>query len=207
MSALLVLGAGGNGRVIADIASDAGDWDRIAVLDDHQKAFEPDAHWEILGSCASLPEVASDFDALVIGFGDNTLRDEWFDRSRECGIEVATIIARSASVSSRASLGPGTVVMPQAAVNIGVSTGRCCLVNTGATIDHDCRLGDAVHVAPGAHLAGNVEVGDRTWIGIGASVRHGISIGRDVMVGAGAAVVLDLPDACSAMGVPARVRA
>ena len=207
MSSLLVLGAGGNGRVIADVASDAGDWDRIAFLDDNLESFQPEAHWAILGPCSDLSKIASEFDALVIGFGDNALREEWFDRSRECGIELATIISPSASVSSRATLGPGTVVMPQAAVNIGVTTGRCCLVNTGATIDHDCRLGDSVHVAPGAHLAGNVGVGDRTWVGIGASVRHGISIGRDVMVGAGAAVVLDLPDACSAMGVPARVRA
>lgn len=80
------------------------------------------------------------------------------------------------------------------------------IINTGASVDHDCSLGDAVHVSPGAHLAGEVCLGDRSWMGIGSSVRQMVKIGCDVMVGAGAAVVADIPDACLAIGVPARVR-
>ena len=66
------------------------------------------------------------------------------------------------------------------------------------------QLVDAVHICPDARLAGEVEVGDRSWIGIGASVIQQIRIGADVTVGAGAAVVCDLPDGVTAVGVPAR---
>ena len=206
MSALLVLGAGGNGRVIADVADRTGEWSRIAFLDDSLPSGSDVEGWAVLGPCSALPDVASDHDAVVIGFGDNRLRHDWIERAGAAGLELACIVARSASVSGRASLGPGCVVMPHAVVNIGGRLGPGCLVNTGATVDHDCRLGAAVHLAPGAHLGGDVTVGERTWIGVGASVRHGATIGSDVMVGAGAAVVSDLPSDCTAVGVPARIR-
>ena len=208
MSALLILGGGGNGRVIADIAASdpSTGWDRIAFLDDSLPVGSSIDSWKVIGACSELPEVASEFSAMVIGFGDNALRHEWVERSTKSGLELSTIIAPSAMVSSRAVLGAGTVVMPQGVVNIGSRLGSGCLVNTGATIDHDCHLGHSVHIAPGAHLGGDVRVGDRSWIGIGASVRHGVTIGRDVMVGAGAAVVGDLPDQCTAFGVPARMQ-
>ena len=191
MSALLILGGGGNGRVIADIAASDGSagWDRIAFLDDSLPRGSAIDSWEVIGTCSALPEVASDFSAMVVGFGDNRLRHDWIERAARSGLELATVIAPSATVSSRAVLGAGTVVMPRGVVNIGSRLGPGCLINTGATVDHDCQLGPSVHVAPGAHLGGDVRVGDRSWVGIGASVRHGVAIGRDVMVGAGAAVV------------------
>lgn len=206
MKGLLIIGAGGNGRVIADMAEDLGHWSKIAFLDDELSRTLESESWQIIGPCSALAEIADDFDDVVIAFGDNALRYSWIERAMASSLELATVIAPSASVSSHAHLGPGTVVMPQAVVNVGAKIGSCGLINTGSSVDHDCVLGDAVHVAPGARLGGDVTIGDRTWIGLGAAVRHGIVIGQDVLVGAGAAVVNNLPSSCTAMGVPARVR-
>ncbi|MDG2422742.1 MAG: acetyltransferase [Phycisphaerales bacterium] len=203
---LLILGAGGNGHVIADLADRSGQWSRIAFLDDAAAKSDADYQWEIIGKCGDLSDHVSGFTHGIVAFGDNELRSHWLSHLQESQLVMAVIVAESAEVSSRASLGPGTVVMPQAAVNIGVRTGPGCIINTGASVDHDCLLGESVHIAPGAHVGGDVAIGDRTWIGIGSSVRHGITIGNDVMVGAGAAVISDLPDECTAVGVPARAR-
>jgi sugar O-acyltransferase (sialic acid O-acetyltransferase NeuD family) len=204
MNGLLIIGAGGHGRVIADVASGIGSWGRIAFLDDRVDDIGAGCSWPVLGKCESFASVAGEFDAVIVGFGDNALRLDWADRVIGQGLELATIISPGANVSENARVGAGTVVMPGAVVNIGASTGRCAIINTGATLDHDCHLEDAVHLAPGAHLGGGVRVGARTWIGIGAAVRHGVSIGDDVIVGVGAAVHADLPDGCTAVGVPAR---
>ncbi|MBT6282943.1 MAG: acetyltransferase, partial [Phycisphaerae bacterium] len=75
---------------------------------------------------------------------------------------------------------------------------------TGATVDHDCELADGVHISPGANLGGNVTVGECSWIGIGACVKNGVTIGKNVIVGAGAAVVQDVPDNVTVVGVPAK---
>ena len=203
---LLIIGAGGNGRVIADLASGDSRWSQIAFLDDAIYPVDDDRPWETLGSCADLAQHVAAFTHGIVGFGDNAMRVEWTMKLRDAGLVLATIIADSASVSARSVLGPGTVVMPRAVVNIGVKTGCACLINTSASVDHDCLLEDGVHVAPGAHVGGDVQIGSRSWIGIGASVRHGMKVGADVVVGAGAAVVSDLPDSCVAVGVPARVR-
>ena len=201
---LLIIGAGGNGRVISDMAEQSGDWSMIAFLDDSVDAH--DYPWGIVGSCSDFAEHAAIFTHAVVAFGDNTLRSKWLERIAQTSLQMPTIIADSAQVSPRAKLGPGTVVMPQAAVNIGSDIGTGCIINTGASVDRDCRLGSCVHIAPGAHVGGHVTIGERSWIGIGSSVRNGIDIGSDVMVGAGAAVVSNLPDGCRAVGVPAKAQ-
>lgn len=201
---LLILGAGGNGRVISDMAEQSGMWSMIGFLDDSVDAH--DYPWGIVGSCSDFIEHAAMFTHAIVAFGDNTLRSKWLERISQTSLEMPIIIADSAQVSSRAKLEPGTVVMPQAAVNIGAHVGSGCIINTGASVDHDCQLGSCVHIAPGAHVGGHVKIGDRSWIGIGSSVRNGINIGADVMVGAGAAVIADLADGCTAVGVPAQPR-
>ena len=201
MSSLLIVGAGGHGRVVADVASHS--YSRIAFLDD---AFEELQHidWPVLGSPAELTDVAGDFSDIVIGIGNNAKRQSATDVVQQAGHRLAVIVDNSAAVSARAKLGDGTVVMPQAAVNAAAELGHSCIVNTGATVDHDCRLGDCVHVSPGANLAGGVSVGARAWIGIGAAVRDGVTIGADAVIGAGAAVVADVAAGCVVYGVPAR---
>ena len=66
-------------------------------------------------------------------------------------------------------------------------------------------LFNLISYLPGTHLAGGVHVGFRSIIGIGSAVKQNVSIGSDVTIGAGAAVVHDLPDSVTAVGVPARV--
>ena len=90
-------------------------------------------------------------------------------------------------------------------VKPGITGWAQVIVNTGATIDHDCRIGDFAHLCPGVHLAGEVQVGEGCLLGMGTSVIPGRSIGSQTVVGAGAAVVTDLPEAVTAVGVPARI--
>ena len=204
MSGLLIIGAGGNGRVIADLASNSARWDRIEFLDDDPEVASSSTEFPVIGGCDEFESLASRFDGVVIGFGDNRTRSQWHERVRAHGCPLPCIIAPSATVSDRCSTGPGCVVMPQAVVNVGAVLGACVLINTAATVDHDCVLGDSVHVSPGANLGGEVRVGPRSWLGIGCSVRHSIRIGSDVVVGAGASVVCDLEDGVTVVGVPAR---
>lgn len=77
-------------------------------------------------------------------------------------------------------------------------------MNTGCSVDHDCVLADFVHISPGARLAGGVAVGQCSWGGIGACVKQMINIGENVVVGAGAAVLSDVAEGMTVVGVPAR---
>ena len=206
MSSLLIIGAGGHGRVLADVAMCTQRWSRLAFADDRGAALGEPLGLEVVGTCADLERLAAQFDALAVGIGNAVARLRFLKQIEALGYPLPVIVHPTAYVSSFARLGAGTVVFPQAVVNAGAVLGAGCIVNTGATVDHDCQLADAVHVCPGAHLAGDVQVGLRCWIGIGACVREGMCIGDDVCVGAGGAVVTHLASGVTVVGVPARQR-
>jgi sugar O-acyltransferase (sialic acid O-acetyltransferase NeuD family) len=206
VSALLVLGGGGHGRVVADAVLDSGAWQRVAFLDDFVPKGTDLLGLPVVGSFRELEAHVREFAAAIVAIGEARRRLDLIAACLRVGFKLATVVHPAAHVSRFATLGPGTVVLAQAAINAGATLGVGCIVNTGSTIDHDCKLGQAVHVCPGAHLAGSVHVGDAAWIGVGSSVRDGIAIGARVMVGAGAVVVDDVPDGVTVVGVPARQR-
>jgi sugar O-acyltransferase (sialic acid O-acetyltransferase NeuD family) len=205
MSSLLVLGAGGHGKVVADAAMSMRHWDAIAFLDDYQPRGAGPLRLEVVGRLEELEQISRRFNTVALALGSNSARLQLYRRCSNAELSLATIVHPAATVSTHASLGAGCVVIAQAVVNPGATLGAACIVNSGATVDHDCVLGDAVHVSPGANLAGNVRVGARTWIGIGACVRQGLTIGEDAIVGAGGVVVDDVISGTTVFGVPAKV--
>lgn len=206
MTSLLIIGAGGHAKVLAETALSEQRWSRIAFVDDRARVGDRVIGLEIVGSTAQLESLARDYTHAVVGIGDAQVRLDFLSRCHELGLQRPSIVHRTAWVSSFASLGAGTVVFAQAAINAGCAIGDGCIVNTGAVVDHDCILGNVVHICPGAHLAGNVRVGDGAWIGIGSCVRQGISVGSRALVAAGAAVMANVDSNVTVMGVPARVR-
>ena len=210
MSRLLILGAGGHARVVAETALACGAASSISFLDD-RLGVDPLSRqvlgWPVLGPLGlSLKLGISDqFDSAVVAIGHAQTRLEWVQHLHLAGYKLPTIVHPTAWVSPSAQLGPSTVVFAQAVVQAQVSIGIGAILNTGCSVDHDAQLADGVHLCPGSCLAGEVKVGSRSWIGIGASVIQQVCIGSDVTVGAGASVVRDLPSSVTAVGVPARV--
>jgi sugar O-acyltransferase (sialic acid O-acetyltransferase NeuD family) len=210
MAALLLLGASGHARVVAETALATGRFSRIAFLDDRCTApaqLADQLGWPVIGSLAAAldPQVRQQFSAALVAIGNAAVRLQWLPPLAAAGYELPVVVHPTAWLSPSAQLGVGSVVFAQAAIQAQAVIGTGAILNTGCSVDHDAQLGDGVHICPGARLAGEVQVGNRSWIGIGASVIQQIRIGVDVTVGAGAAVVRDLPDGVTAVGVPARV--
>jgi len=201
---VLVVGAGGHGRVVADVVHEAGLATELAFVDDRHPALSQSGPWPVVGTIAALPGLRDRYDAFALGIGSWQARSHVWQVLNGLGVRVLTAVHPRATVSRHARLGEGTVVCAGAVVVIGAELGRGCIVNSGATVDHDCRLADWVHVCPGAHLSGDVHVGQGSWIGAGSVVRQGIRIGEGVTLGVGAACVRDLPAGVVAVGVPAR---
>ena len=204
MNRLLVLGAGGHGKVVADAAMAGGAWSEIAFLDDRAANLTSVLGLAVVGELASLVQLTGRFGHAAVAVGDPRQRLALIGQLERAGYNVTVIVHPRATVSPFATLAVGAVVMAGAVVNPGVSVGTGGIINTGACVDHDCRLGKGVHVCPGVSLAGNVVVGDRTWIGIGSCAKQGVNIGCDVIVGAGATITSDVGDGLTVVGTPAR---
>ena len=195
MTKLLIIGAGGHGKVVADTAEASG-YSNIAFLDQSWPEQIENGRWKVVGKPTKLDV------KVFCAVGKNDARAHIFEEYHLNDSPV--LIHPSAILSPTVKLGPGALVVAGSVVNADTSIGRGTILNTACSVDHDCMIGDFVHISPGAHLAGGVRVGDGTWIGIGAVVREGVRIGKNVVVAAGAAVVSDIEDGVRVGGVPAR---
>lgn len=200
MKKLLIIGAGGHGKVAADIASYCG-YKEIAFLDDRLAGKD----------CIGYPVIGKTEDAkkyqgwdFFVAIGNALVREKIQEKLLEEEFTITTLIHPSAVVAKSAYIGVGTVIMAGAVVNPDVRIGDGCIINTGATVDHDSCLADYVHVAVGSHLAGEVYVGKGTWIGAGATVINLVRICAECMIGAGAVVVKDIERPGTYVGVPVR---
>lgn len=190
MKDVIIIGAGGHARVIADIVTAAGDR-VLGHLDDNAPALGkvkdyvnyPNAHF-------------------IIGIGSAAVRQRI--ARQMAGVQWYTAIHPTAVIGSGVTIREGTAVMAHAVMNAGASIGAHCIVNTGAIVEHDNQIGDFAHISVGAKLAGTVTVGESSWIGIGAVVSNNLSICGGCMIGAGAVVVKSITEPGTYVGVPAR---
>ena len=203
---LLIWGAGGHAKVVADLARASG-WEIVGFLDeDPQRQGQPFYGATILGGSSHLIVSGTDRAVpVVVAIGDNAARERCLALAQREGYTVPVLTHPSAVVSPTAQLEPGTVVMAGAIVQADTRIGAGGIINTGASVDHDCVLGRCVHVAPGARLTGQIEVGNLTLIGVGAVVIPRVRIGERCTVGAGAVVIHDVLDGETVVGVPAIV--
>lgn len=205
MTSLLILGAGGHGKVVADIAQTTGKWAKIAFLDDRHPDLRSILHWPVIGYLEQASDFLPDFSDFNVAIGNNKLRVELLHRFLGVGYSAPPLIHPQAYVSPFASLGSGSVISAQSVVNVSSKIGLGCIVNTGASVGHDVILGDGVQLAPGVLLAGGASIGDMSMLGMGTSVIQQVKIGENVIVGAGAVVLSNVEDYVTVVGTPAKI--
>jgi len=142
--------------------------------------------------------------SIILGIGDNFIRDSAAKFFNAKGIEVLNISHPSAIISNYAKLGRGNFIAANVSVNPFVTIGDYCILNTGAIVEHECKIGNSVHVAPGAVLAGNVEIGDYSFVGANSVIHQGVKLGKNVVIGAGSVILKDIENNKKIVGNPGR---
>ena len=197
---IIIIGAGGHGKVIADIAKKNG-YDNIAFLDDSTDA-ENCGIYPVIGTSGDF-KFHHDKD-FIVAIGNALVRQRVHTMLYEAGVNIVSLIHPGATVAEDVTIEAGTVVMAGAVINPGTKIGKGCIVNTCSSVDHDCTVEDFVHISIGSHVAGTVKIGSKTWIGAGATVSNNVSINSGCMIGAGAVVVRNITETGTYIGVPAR---
>ena len=206
---LLILGAGGFGREVADVvdainASAGPTWDFLGFVDDG----DPDLtllarRGDPLLGTSDVLEVHRAA-AFVVGVGDPRTRRLLDARAREAGLRPATLVHPAATLGRDVVIGEGSVVCSHVSLTTHIVLGRHVHLNLNCTVGHDVVVGDFSTVNPGATISGNVTLHDDVTVGTNAAVIQGISLGAGSTVGAGAAVVRDVEPGVTVVGVPAR---
>lgn len=143
MKSLLILGAGGFGRMVKETAQALG-YEKVVFLDDAVKSDD------VIGMCCDYVIQHEEYPVAVAAFGNNKTRLYWTDKLLEEGYEVPAIVHPSAIVSPSAVLEPGCFVMQRAVVNTHTKIERAVLVNSGAIVDHGSSVGAGAHIGLGS---------------------------------------------------------
>ena len=207
MEKIVIIGAGGHGRVILDILRAANDYNPIGFID---------ADTALHGHRIDGLKVLGDFSILeslkfqgvtgaIVAIGDNGIRREYAERINEMKFELINAIHPSANIAANAALGKNIVIASGALVCAHCQIGNSVILNTGCIVDHESIIANSAHICPGAKLAGRVIVESGAFVGIGATIIQNIRIGIDAIVGAGAVVINDVPPAATVVGVPAKI--
>lgn len=202
---IVIIGAGGHGRVCAEVAQDAGF---------HVAGF-CDAGMTVGTTINSIEMIARTLDDLTatvdpagasvfVAIGNNARRQQVFEQAKKRGFATPPLIHPTAVISQSAEIGEGTVIAANCVVNANARVGKGCILNTACSIDHDNVLEEFVQICPGVHSAGTVYFGAGSFIGTGAAIIPGVTIGAGAVIAAGSVVTEDVPEGARIAGVPAK---
>jgi len=207
MEPILIWGAGGHAKVVAQTLRRLPFWQLLGFIDDvtPERAGEAFEGTTVLGGREVVAAGGAYAEtAMAIAFGNNEARLALWQEMSARGFTFPVLIDPNAVVASGVDIGAGTYVAAGAIVQPGASLGAQVIVNTGAIVEHDCRVGEGVHLCPRSCLNGHATVGRGTWIGAGAIVRDRATVGENAFVGIGALVLADVADDMLAYGHPAQ---
>lgn len=190
---VIVIGASGHGRVIADIIKRSGDKVFGFLDDDTSKQG-------VLGTVDGCEKYKDKY--FIIGIGNNAIRRKIAEKYPN--LQYYTAIHPTAVIAETVSVGNGTAVMANAVVNANAQIGDHCILNTSCVVEHDNNIADYVHISPGAVLCGTVSVGENTHIGANAVIKNNLTISHDVQIGCGGVVVKDIDKAGVYVGIPVK---
>lgn len=150
MKRLLIIGAGGHGKVVAEVAEDIG-YGEIDFLDDKST--------EAIGKISEIEKFREQYSDAFVGIGNNQLRHELIQKLQDCGYTVPALVHPCAYVSRTANIGIGTVVEPKAIVNANSHIGDGCIISVGSIVDHDVNVGTCCHINAGAIVKAGGRIG------------------------------------------------
>tara|TARA_B100000035_G_C21015874_1_gene561798 strand:+ start:741 stop:1358 length:618 start_codon:yes stop_codon:yes gene_type:complete len=183
---LAIIGAGGHGKVIGEIAL-LNKYGVINFFDDKLDEIE-NYPFKIVDTINNLNKYINNYDDYFVAIGDNHLRSKKIEWLKKKKFNVVNLLHPQSIISKLSSLGEGTCVMANAVINPGVKIKDGVIINTSASIDHDCIIEDFAHISPNCSLSGSVKIGKFTHLGTGSSVHPGIKVGYKVKIGVGSRI-------------------
>lgn len=209
MEKIVLIGAGGHAKTIADTIEKQNLFEIVGFVDLGEKRDKSYRTYDIIGNDEDLEKlyVCGIHHAFVcIGFmGNSAIREKIYDKLIQTGFHLPVIIDETAVVAEDVQIGEGTYIGRNAVINTEVSIGKMCIINTAAVVEHESVIGNFSHIAVGAVLCGKTEAGKSVFIGANTTVIQYVKIGKNSIVGAGSVVLKDIPPYCTAVGNPAKI--
>lgn len=208
MKKIVVYGSGGFARelvhLIEDINEHENTWEVLGYIDDNVEN-----HGKIINDLPVLG--GSDWiktqDTLAVAMGIGAPNTKKAIAEKLVGLENVTypnLIHPSVKYSKYNTIGKGNVICEGNILTTNIDIKDFVTINLNCTIGHDVVIESHTTILPNASVSGNVVFEERVDFGTNATIIQGVRVGEGTIVGAGAVVVKDLPEKCTAVGMPAK---
>jgi sugar O-acyltransferase (sialic acid O-acetyltransferase NeuD family) len=172
---VIIAGAGGHGKAVAEILSNSERYTVAGFLDDMVERNSSVMGFPVVGSLTStVPQSLGIARHAIVAIGNNQTRQSAQTRLEQAGFEIISVVHPSAYVSGSAVIGRGCAIMACAAIGTEAILGDGVIVNTGAVVDHHCRADHFSHLGTNAAMAGGSSLGCRAWMQAGAALGYGV---------------------------------
>jgi len=188
---LLIIGAGGHGRSVAEAALLRQDYELTAFLDDAAKPQQRLWDFPVWGTTEMLAGCRGRIDVVMVALGNNALREALHQQVQAQGMALATVIHPAAMVSPTATIGEGSAIMAGAILGTGAQLGEGVIVNCGAVVDHDCVVEAFAHLGGNASMAGGSVLGRGAWMQTGTSLGHGAGLPAEAVLRVGETIFIN----------------
>ena len=179
MVKLLIVGAGGFGRVVLEHAIKEYN---CAFLDDGMEAGTVVDGVPVIGKTSELVKWYGEYKGLIVAIGNNKLRERIYEEARGIGYSFPSIIHPSAYISPHATLDDGTIILNNAVVQNGAKAGIGLIMNPGTELHQDSEVGNCVLMYTNSVVRSLTHVGNRAWIGANATIGTGITVPDDARI-------------------------
>ncbi len=184
MKKLILIGGGGHCKSCIDVIENENNYKIIGIIDKKKKFLLNYKVFTESYICKKL--IKNNYAFVTVGQIKNyKVRVKLYNRLKDLGFKIPTIISPSAYISKHAVIGEGTIVMHGVIVNAGAVIGNNCIINTNALIEHDVVIGDHTHISTEATINGGVVIKNKVFIGSRSIIKNNVSIGEHSIVGAG----------------------
>lgn len=202
---LYIYCAGGFGLEAMDLARRVNavkqQWDAISFIDDVR--LEREYYGTSLLTFEEVIDTSDDFE-VTIANGEPFVRKAIYEKVKNHGVKMASLIDATAIVSSSAAIGEGVTVPAFCFISSLAKIENNVTLNAGTLIGHESIISENCVISSAVNVAGNCCIGKNTYIGMGSQIKQGAKIGDGVIVGMGSVVHSDIPDGVIALGNPAR---
>lgn len=205
MKDLLIIGSSGFGREVAwlveRINKVSPTWNIVGFLDDDKLVQGTKINgYEVVGTVDDAIKFKNAY--LICAIGASKIRKSIINRVSNC--RFATLIDPSVELSDFVEIGEGSIICAHSILTVNIKVGKHVIINLDCTVGHNATLDDFVTVYPSVNISGDSHYGECVELGTGSQIIQGKTIGKGTIVGAGSVVVKDLPEECTAVGIPAK---
>jgi len=209
MKKISIFGAGGFGRevkmLIEQLNEVRTEWQFIGFWDDDEHLPDTINGSPLLGNMNELNQYGEEM-YLVCAVAAPDIKEQIIKKITNPHIKFPILIHPNALIGNRqyVSIGEGCIITAGTIITQNISIGKHVILNLSCTVGHDTVIGDYCSFMPSVNISGEVVIKNNVYVGTGAKIINQLSIGEHTIIGAGAVVSKDIPERCTAVGVPAK---